>query len=83
MIGKKPIGVRWVDVDEGFGVRRSRLVAKDFMPKSRVNDAEGLYAATPPLELVKFLLTNAATSSRRGNIHQVMLVDFCASVRSD
>ena len=32
--GKKPIGVRWVDVDKGFGVHRSRLVAKDFRPKS-------------------------------------------------
>ena len=65
--GKKPIGVRWVYVDKGFGVRRSRLVAKEFRPKSRVNVAEELYAATPPLELLKFLLTNAATSSRGRN----------------
>ena len=31
------------------------LVAKDFKPKSKVNDEEGLFAATPPLELVTML----------------------------
>ena len=38
--GGKPIRVRWVDVDKGFGVYRSRL-------------------ATPPLEVVKFLIMQA------------------------
>ena len=38
--GRAPIGVRWVDVDKGSGVQRSRLVAKDFRPWSRVNDKE-------------------------------------------
>ena len=42
-----PIGVSWVDADKGFGVRRSRLVAKDFRHQSRVNDKEGILAATP------------------------------------
>ena len=76
LTGKKPIGVRWVDVDEGFGVSCRRLVAKDFRRKSGVDDVEGLYAATRPLELVKFLLTNAAASSRRGNVRKVMLIDI-------
>ena len=58
------------DVEEcirGFGVHRS---------KSRVDDVEGLYAATPPLELVKFLLTNAAASSRSENVRIAMLIDI-------
>ena len=55
---------------------RSRLVAKDSGQKSRVNHTEGVYAATPPLELVKFLLTNAAASSRRGHFRNVMLIDI-------
>ena len=38
MTGKKPIQVRWVDVDKGFGVYRSRLVAKDFRPKNKIDD---------------------------------------------
>ena len=45
--GKKPIQVRRVDVDKGFGVYRSRLVAKDFRPKNKIDDREGLFAATP------------------------------------
>ena len=44
--GKKPTSIRWVDVDKGFGVHRSRRVTKDFGPKSRVDDVEVLYAAT-------------------------------------
>ena len=45
--GKKPTGVRWVDVDKGFAVHRSRLVAKTlFRPRCRVDDVEVLYAAT-------------------------------------
>ena len=58
--GKRPIAVRWVDVHKGGGVHRSRLVAKDFKPKSKVGDVEGLFAATPPLELVKLLFARAA-----------------------
>ena len=67
--GKKPIGVRWVDVDKGFGVYRNRLVAKDFRPNSRVDDVQGLCGATLPLELVRLLLTNAAASSQ-GHAHR-------------
>ena len=72
-----PIGVRWVDVDKGFGVYRSRLVAKDTKPKSKVNDQEGLFAATPPLELVKMLILNAARGSRNGHagVRKVMFFD--------
>ena len=42
--GRGPMAVRWVDVDKGFGVYRSRFVAKDFKPKNKVNDQEGLFA---------------------------------------
>ena len=74
--GKKPIQVRWVDVDKGFGVYRSRLVAKDFRPKNRIDDREGLYAATPPLEVVKFLIMQAATKCRQEVVRKVMLIDI-------
>ena len=74
--GRGPIGVRWVDVDKGFGVHRSRLVARDFRPKSRANDREGLYAATPPLEMVKFLIMKAAMRCKRGEVRKVMLIDI-------
>ena len=70
--GKRPNGVRWVDVDKGSGVRRSRLMAKDFWPKPREDDVEGLHAATLPLEFVKLLLSNA----RWGNVCKVTLIDI-------
>ena len=76
--GRAPIGVRWVDVDKGFGVYRSRLVAKDFKPRSKINDKEGLFAATPPLELVKILLMKVARGHKAGNanIRKVMFLDI-------
>ena len=75
--GRGPTAVRWVDVDKGFGVYRSRLVAKDFKPKSKVSDQEGLFAATPPLELVKMVIVKAAKGSRNEHAHvrKVMFLD--------
>ena len=71
--GKDPIPVRWVDVDKGFGVHRSRLVAKDFKPKSKVGDKEGLFAAMPPLEAVKLLVAQAAAESDNSRQRKVRL----------
>ena len=56
--GKAPIGVRWVDVNKGDQVHpeyRSRLVAKEIKHEKR----EDLFAATPPLEAKKMLLSMA------------------------
>ena len=74
--GKPPIGVRWVDVRKGDGSYRSRLVAKDYRPKSRAGDVEGLFASMPPLELVKLVIAMAAEECRRGRTHKVMLIDI-------
>jgi hypothetical protein len=69
--GKAPIGVRWVDVKKKEGMYRSRLVAKDFAPKNKRNDIEGLYAAMPPLELVKLLMARASKVREK-----IMLIDI-------
>jgi hypothetical protein len=37
---------------------------------------EGLYAATPPLELVKLLIMRAAMMSKSGNCRKVMFIDI-------
>ena len=75
--GRGPIGVRWVDVDKGFGVHRSRLVAKDFKPRSKINDKEGLFAATPPLELVKMIIVKAARGDvKKKGVRKVMFLDI-------
>ena len=74
--GKRPIPVRWVDVDKGFGVYRSRLVAKDFKPRSTIGDREDLFAAMPPLEAVKLLIAQAAAQSEGGKQRKVMFIDI-------
>ena len=53
------------------GIYRSRLVAKDFRPKSKKGDIEGLYASMPPLELVKLVIVRAAMLDEK-----VMLIDI-------
>ena len=58
--GRAPIGVIWVDVnkgDEEFPDYRSRLVAQEI----KMDKREDLFAATPPLEAKKMLLSWAVT----------------------
>ena len=58
--GKGPIGTGWVDVNEGDDVNpeyRSRLVAQEI----RRDNREDLFAATPPLEAKKMLMSMAVT----------------------
>ena len=59
--GTKPIGIRWVIVNKGDDVNpnyRARLVAKEL----KVDERLDLFAATPPLEAKKLLLSRAATA---------------------
>ena len=58
--GKKPIGVRWVEVNKGDDLHpeyRSRLVAKEFNKSVNID----MFAATPPWEANKLLLSMAVT----------------------
>ena len=58
--GKGPTSVRWVDVnkqDETNPKYRSRLVAKQF----KTSNEPDLFAATPPLEILKMIISIAAT----------------------
>ena len=59
-LGWKIVKTRWIDINKGDWENpnfRSRFVAKEF------NDgvAEGLFASTPPLEALRFLISEAAT----------------------
>ena len=63
--GKAPIAVRWVDVNKGDSANpkyRSRLVAKEF--NTGVN--HDLYAATPPSECLRLMLSLLASGRSRG-----------------
>jgi len=76
--GKAPIGTRWVDINKGDDVNpeyRSRLVAKEINTGKR----DDLFAATPPLEAKKALLSMAVTEGigfKRGHRQSGKKLDF-------
>ena len=75
VIGKMPIKVRGVDAnkqDELNPKYRSRLAAKDF---KRHSDPE-LYTATPPIEMLRWIISVAATGwSRKSRARKIMIND--------
>ena len=70
--GRAPVTVRWVDVQKAEGVR-SRLVARDF--KGGDKDRDDLFAATPPLESKRLLISRAATSSKGKLTRKLLFID--------
>ena len=75
--GWKVIKSRWIDINKGDDENksyRSRVVAKEFN-----NGAlEGLFAGTPPLEALRFLVHQAATMDTRGGTDKVVMVNDVA-----
>ena len=60
--GRKPIGVRWRDINKGdrYNVNvRSRLVAKEFNNKK----CDDLFAGTPPVEAMRAMISMAASGT--------------------
>ena len=62
--------MRWVDVDKGKGVaekekHRSRLVAQQFNDGKGGEGQDTLFAATPPIESLKAIVSEAASKGRR------------------
>jgi hypothetical protein len=68
--GCGPVSVKWVDTEKSGGIIRSRLVARDFKTHGE-KDREDLFAATPPLELLKAQVSRAAGRSD----YKVAIVD--------
>ncbi len=61
--GKAPIGSKWVDVNKGDAKKpsiRSRFVVKEIATYK----SDDFFAATPPLEALRLLLSMAASSGR-------------------
>ena len=62
--GRGPIGVKWVDINKGDSKcpnYRSRLVAMEF----KTDERPEWYAATPPSECLKILLSMLASDPRK------------------
>ena len=60
---KPPISTKWVDTDKSQGVGKIecevQMVARDFKTRGE-KDREDLFCTTPPLELLRFLLSRQA-----------------------
>ena len=70
--GKGPISVRWIDINKGDTQcpnYRSRLVAREI----NTNKRDDLFAATPPLEALKIILS-LITTANKGEI--IMINDI-------
>eukprot|EP00973_Karenia_brevis_P095138 12425852-Karenia_brevis.AAC.1 len=73
LTGKGPIDVRWIDTnkqDSKNPLYRSRLVAKQF----KTGNDPDLFAATPPLEAMKIIISTAATKGE-GETRKIMVND--------
>ena len=73
--GKPPIGTRWVDTNKGDDLHpqpRSRLVAREL---KKGNSDYDLFVATPPIELIKYLVSRAASSQYSSTPTCLMLCD--------
>jgi len=76
LTGKGPTSVRWVDVNkagEGGMEVRCRLVARDF--KGNDKGRGDLFAATPPLEAKRMLLSRAATTTVGSCSRKLLFID--------
>jgi hypothetical protein len=65
--GSKPIGVRWIDSDKGDASQRNvrcRLVVQETKRVSELESGVATFAATPPLEALRFLFSLAMTLAR-------------------
>ena len=83
----KIIGVRWVDVNKGDSEEPeygSRLAGREL----NFGKDNALYAATPPLEALRLIVSHAATYPDSGPQRVVMINDvrrayFCAKITRD
>ena len=74
--GRAPVGGRWVDVNKGDEKTpdyRSRYVGREFKGKDNRDD---LFAATPPLEAIKALVSLAASQCKNKNIKKLAFIDI-------
>ena len=72
--GRKPISCRWRDINKGDSERvevRSRLVAREIKQKG----TDSYFAGTPPLALVRYVISKDATLSESGKRRQLMVLE--------
>ena len=73
--GRPLIRVRWVDINKGdemYLKYRSRIVAKEI----KIDNRPELFAATPPLEFIEYLISSCASRQRRARPSRLMIQDL-------
>ena len=75
MTGKAPMSMKLVDTDKTHGTGepmvRSRWVARDLRDPSD-KDTEDLFSATPPIEMMRYMISRQATRRKDGQERKTM-----------
>ena len=69
--GHKVITAKWIDTMKGSGEYRSRLVGREIKRDQRLD----LFAATPPVETIRFLAAQCAQRQRRKDPWRMAVID--------
>ena len=73
-MGAKVITTKWVDTNKGSEEEpnhRSRLVGREL----NLSDRPDLFAATPPLESFRYMISRCASTQYRQRPHRIMAID--------
>ena len=80
LTGRAPITAKWIDTNKGSETNpkyRSRFVAREIKSLHGGNSREDLFAATPPWEAVKILLSDVVTDYGAGHRRKkLMFIDI-------
>merc|ERR1711884_189382 len=73
-LGAKVITTKWVDTNKGSEAEpnyRSRLVGREL----NLSDRPDLFAATPPLESLRYIVSRCASAQNRRRPHRILSID--------
>ena len=76
--GNEPVSVTWVSTNkdsEEDTIIRCSLVAR-YCNVKRDNDKQDLFAATPPLETQRVLLSKLACNKKDGRVKKLLFIDL-------
>ena len=73
--GRAPIKLRWVDINKGDDLHPkywSRIVAREV----KIDNRPELFAATPPVQFIKYLISRCASRQRRARPSRLLIQDI-------
>lgn len=79
LTGRPPITAKWIDTNKGDDLKpkyRSRFVARQIRQLHGGSSREDVFAATPPWEAVKLLLSETVTNYDPSSKNKLMFIDI-------